>query len=197
VTRLALTTTLALLLVGCGAGTPPSRFYLLDPATPPGDPAPAAGPRVLVDRPTVARHLDRPQLVRRLGPHEIAVTEFETWAEPLDDLLTRALVDALAARFGRDRVQATPSRRDAPADARLSLDVLRFDTDPADEVVLDARWTLLAGADERFAGTGRERITEPVPEPVTPEARVAASARAVQRLVEVLAPAVERAARRR
>lgn len=186
----------ATLLAGCGAGTPPSRFYMLEPATP-AESVASSGPRILVDRPSIARHLDRPQLVRRVDELQITFTDFDTWAEPLDDLLARALVDGLAARFGRDRVQVTPAARDAGADVRLGLDVLRFDTDPANAIVLDARWTLLAGADERFAGTGRERIVEPVPEPVTPEARVAASSRAVQRLVEALTPAIERAARQR
>jgi len=183
-----------LVLGGCG-GTPPSRFYLLDPASPAEAPA-RAGPRVFVDRPTVAQYLDRPQLVRRIGEHEIAFTEFDIWAESLDAVMLRAVVDGLAAKFGSDRVQATPALRDTDAAVRLTLDVLRLDTDASDTIVLDARWTLLAGADERFAGTGRERIVEPVPEPVTAEARVAASSRAVQRLVDLLAAAIERAVRR-
>ena len=53
-------------------------------------------------------------------------------------------------------------------------------------MVLDARWTLLAGSDERFVATGRERIVEPADDPASWDARVAALGRALSVLGEQL-----------
>ena len=53
-------------------------------------------------------------------------------------------------------------------------------------MVLDVRWTLLAGPDERFVATGRERITEPADNPASWDARVAALGRALSELGERL-----------
>ena len=55
----------------------------------------------------------------------------------------------------------------------------RFDGDQAGAMVLDARWTLLAGTDERFVATGRERYVEPAGDPASWDARVAALGRAL------------------
>ena len=97
-------------------------------------------------------------------------------------MITRYVVDELGARFGPDRVLETPARRDLTPDFRLALDVQRFDGDQAGLMVLDARGTLLAGPDERFVATGRERITEPADDPASWDARVAALGRALSAL---------------
>jgi uncharacterized lipoprotein YmbA len=174
----------AALSLGACAGTPPSHFYLLG-AAPDGPVAdgPAAavegGPLLLVDPVTVAAYADRSQMVTRLADREVRFAEFEVWAQPIGSLITAALVDDLAARFGPDRVLATPSRLDFSADYRLAVDVLQFDVDAAGQAVLDARWTLVAGADEHFLATGRERLAELVADPASYPERVAALDRAV------------------
>jgi uncharacterized lipoprotein YmbA len=184
----------AALSLGACAGTPPSHFYLLG-AAPDGPAAdgPAArveggpvegGPLLLVDPVTVAAYADRSQMVTRLADGEVRFSEFTVWAEPVGSLITAALVDDLGARLGPDRVMATPSRLDFSADYRLAVDVLQFDVDPAGQAVLDARWTLLAGADEHFLATGRERLAEPVADPTSYPERVAALDRAVAGLAQ-------------
>ena len=189
---------LALLLAGslglaaCGPSEP-TRFYLLSPE--PTAPAAAlAGPVVFVDQATIAPYLDRAQIVSRIAPDQVAFSDVRTWAEPVTSMITRYIVDELGARFGPDRVLETPARRDLTPDFRLALDVQRFDGDQAGLMVLDARWTLLAGPDERFVATGRERITEPAGDPTSWDARVAALGRALtvlgQRLGQAIAGSV-------
>ena len=75
-------------------------------------------------------------------------------------------------------------------DCRLAIDVQRFDGDQAGLMVLDARWTLLAGPDERFVATGRERIVELADDPASWDARVAALGRALSVLAERLGQAI-------
>lgn len=177
--RLNLAVLLAVLLAlgACGASEP-TRFYLLSPAQTASAVA-LAGPVVFVDQATVAPYLDRAQIVSRVAPDQVAFSDVRTWAEPPTSMITRYLVDELGNRFGPDRVLETPARRDLVPDFRLAIDVQRFDGDQAGRMVLDARWTLLAGPDDRFVATGRERIVEPAADPASWDARVAALGQAL------------------
>ena len=179
-------------LAACGASEP-TRFYLLSPEETAAA-EPLAGPVVFVDQATIAPYLDRAQIVSRIVPDQVAFSDMRTWAEPVTSMITRYIVDELGARFGPDRVLETPARRDLTPDFRLALDVQRFDGDQAGLMLLDARWTLLAGPDERFVATGRERITEPAGDPTSWDARVAALGRALtvlgQRLGQAIAGSV-------
>ena len=94
-------------------------------------------------------------------------------------MITRYVVDALGTRFGPDRVLETPADATSAPDFRVAIDVQRFDGDQAGDMILDARWTLLGGADERFVATGRERIVEQADDPASWDARVAALGRAL------------------
>lgn len=175
-------------LAACGASEP-TRFYLLSP----GQPATAAtrqGPLVFVDQATVAPYLDRAQLVTRVTPDQVAFTDVRTWGEPLTSMITRYVVDGLGNRFGLDRVMETPGRREPVSDFRLAIDVQRFDGDQAGNMVVDARWTLLAGPDDRFVATGRERVAEQADDPTSWDSRVAALGRALERFSSRLADVV-------
>lgn len=176
---------LALLAAAC-SGTPESRYYLPEPDA---VAAPADGPVVFIDTVTVAHYADRSQLVTRVDANRVTFEEFDVWAQPVPELLTRYLVDALGNRFGRANVLATPGRRSFDPDWRIEVDVLRLDADQAGEVVLDARWTLFRGRDDRFVGTGRERLVERA-EPNDIPGRVAAVDRALDDLAARIAAAI-------
>jgi uncharacterized lipoprotein YmbA len=176
-------------LAACGPSEP-TRFYLLSPQ-PSAASARAVGPVVFVDQATVAPYLDRAQLVSRVAPDQVAFAELRTWAEPVTSMITRYVVDALGDRLGPDHVLETPARRDLVPDFRLALDVQRFDGDRAGIMVLDARWTLLAGVEERFLATGRERIAMPADDPASWDARVAALGRALSRFSQTVGEEIE------
>jgi uncharacterized lipoprotein YmbA len=176
---------LAALAAAC-SGTPESRYYLPEPTA---LVAPADGPVLFVDTVTVANYADRSQLVTRVDDSRVVFEEFDVWAQPVPELLTRYLVDALGNRFGRDNVLATPGRRSFDPDWRVEVDVIRLDADQAGAVVLDARWTLFRGRDDRFVGTGRERLVEQA-EPNDIPGRIAAVDRALDDLAGRIAAAV-------
>lgn len=152
---------LGFLVFAGGCTTPESRYYLPEPAY--ESAADSLGPVVFVDDATVAPYADRPQFVTRIDPVQVRFEEFDVWAEPVADVLTRYLVDALGNRFGHDKVLVTPPGRPFDPDWRVTVDVLRIDSGESGEVVLDARWTLFRGPDEDFTGTGRERFIETLP----------------------------------
>ena len=190
---------LLVLLVACGT---PTRVYDLSSAGAPAvGPAQhgSQGPVIYVDRPTVAAYFDRTQMVTRTGTNRVSIHEFEVWSDPPGDLITRALVDDLAVRFGPDQVMATPATRVPPPAWRISLDVTRFDVEEGDAVrgqptpgtaILDARWTLLREPGARPDQSRRARIDVPVAEVSDPTARVAALRAAVAALAGQIGDAV-------
>ncbi len=182
----------AVLAAGC-APTPPSRLHVLPSA---GGPAAtdADGPVVFVDPADVATYADRTQLVTRTADGRVLLDGFDAWAEPPGAQVTAALVDGLAARFGADKVLATPASEGFAPDYKVAVDVLRLEADGAGNAVLDARWTLLAGSEERLVDTGRERFVEPIGGARDAPARMAALGRAVARLAGGLADRISRAA---
>ena len=118
----------ALGLLACaplGGETPPSRFYLLEPLEAP--PARADGPQLGIGPIRLAAYLDRPQIVSRRGDHTLELAEFDRWAEPLDESITRVLMEDLGALLETDRVQRHPLRDVGKVDVQLELDVQRFD----------------------------------------------------------------------
>ena len=62
-----------------------------DPGT-----AAAQGPVIGVGPITVPKYLDRPQIVTRSGRNQLALGEFDRWAEPLQDNVLRVLAENLA-----------------------------------------------------------------------------------------------------
>jgi uncharacterized lipoprotein YmbA len=82
----------ALLLLGGCASSPSTNFYTLsDTAT--ETTAPAGVGHVIITGVTIPGEIDRPEIVRRVGPNQLSVAESDRWAAPLDDTIRRVLTD--------------------------------------------------------------------------------------------------------
>lgn len=177
------------LLAACG-GTPTQVFSLSasgDRGTRPAPPG--RTPLVHVDRATVADYFDRTQMVTRIGEYRISLHEFAVWSEPVADLIANAVVDELAQRFGDDRVLRTPRGRGAPPpDARVELDVLRFDVDEAGTATLDARWSVVPA--EGLPVQRRERVLATATDPKDAASRVVALRATLTALSATIADAI-------
>jgi uncharacterized lipoprotein YmbA len=86
-------------LGGCigGGESPKSDYYML---------ASVAGPvsadvdfTVKIMRPVIPGYLDRPELVEQEGDNKIRIDEYSRWAEPLDTMFERVLVQDLRQRL--------------------------------------------------------------------------------------------------
>lgn len=130
-------------LWGC-AGTAPSRYYGLSPmAASESTPSKESRPfTVGVTRLTLPEFLDRPQIATRLGPHEIRYDEFNRWAEPLKDNLSRVLGENLSALLGPDRVLVSSGAGALSADYHVWVEVIQFDAGPGGDFSLAAQWSL-------------------------------------------------------
>jgi len=143
-------TLVTLILSGCGAGpSTPSRFYVLSS---PGDllaakrPATRAqGLQLGIGPIALPPHLDRTQIVTQASRHRLDLKDLDQWAEPLKDGFTRVLAQNLSALLETDNVFQYPWRRPFTVDYQVTVEVLRFDTDPTGESVLAVRWNVIKG----------------------------------------------------
>jgi len=130
-------------LAGCSNSASP-RVYTL--TTELGT-ALAGGPATLsVVGAAIPKYLDRPQIVRRGGGNQIEVAEFDRWAEPFGDMVTRVLIGDLSLRLPKTQVFRDDSPTATAASVSVQLDIARFDPDPDGTVVLALRWTLRSTA---------------------------------------------------
>jgi hypothetical protein len=138
-------------LLGLGACTStPSRFYTLNSLSASETiPAMSAeqGPVIGVGPITMPKYLDRPQIVTRTGSHQLAVADFDRWAEPLQDNVARVLAENLALLIPTDQVLLYAWPRSATLDYQVTVDVLHFEGWLGGESRLLALWSILDGAE--------------------------------------------------
>jgi uncharacterized lipoprotein YmbA len=87
-------------------------------------------------------YLMRPEIVCRPGASEIALAEFDRWAEPLDETVARVLLDNLSRVLPDAGLLSYPYNRTTPVDLRLEVDVKSFEQQPDGAVLLAAAWSL-------------------------------------------------------
>ena len=148
--RLALVT-LVISPIGLGAcASTPSRFYILNTLsaseTIPGTAA-AQGPVIGVGPITLLKYLDRPQIVTRSGRDQLALGEFDRWAEPLQDNVLRVLAENLASLIPTDQLLLHAWPQSATLDYQVTVDMLQFDGWLGGESMLLALWSVLDGAE--------------------------------------------------
>jgi hypothetical protein len=121
-----------LLWLSACASSPATRFYTLSETPGEGTAASGSG-RVTITVVSIPGEIDRPQIVRRVGPNLLSVSELDRWAAPLDDIIRRVLIDDIARRL--PGAAAEPQRL-------VSVDIHEFYGDATCNVTLRAAWTL-------------------------------------------------------
>jgi len=110
----------------------------------------AQSPVVGVGPITLPKYLDRPQIVTRVGRNQLALGEFDRWAEPLQDNVLRVLAENLALLIPTEQILLHPWPRSATLDYQVSTEVLHFDGWLGGESTLLARWSILDGAEREL-----------------------------------------------
>ena len=147
------------LVAGSGCTSPRSNFYTLDSAAKPV--ATGADYSVAVGPVSVPAAVDRPQIVVRIAPNQVAIEEFHRWVSPLPDAIARVVAENLAAMLGTPHVTVFSRPTAAGARYRVLIDVLRFESAPGDAAILDAVWTVRS-AEDGTTRSGRTTVREPV-----------------------------------
>jgi uncharacterized lipoprotein YmbA len=188
---------LSLALTGClGGQSAPTNFYMLSPLSPPqtGTAAPSAERSIRIGLETVVvpEYLNRTEIVVNQDNTVYQLAEFDQWAEPLSDNLTRVLEENLANLLHGDAFAVfLSSDSSVTPDYRLEVDVLRLDGNLADQVTLVAQWALLENEKDDLKLMRRSAYLEAVTDQ-TYKGLVLAKSRAIDQLSRDIAAAIKK-----
>lgn len=137
-------------LTGCiGGSSPPAQFYLLEPIS--ESASSGAGistkPMIALVPVRIPRYIDRPQIVTASGKNAYQLSEFNRWAESLDDNISRILAQNLSRLAPVDVVLANASNRARQAQLRVSVNILEFHVNPQGQAGLNVHWEIIRGED--------------------------------------------------
>jgi uncharacterized protein len=189
---------LSLALAGClGGQSPPTNFYMISPLSPStaGTAPASAEARIHIGLETVVipEYLNRNEIVLNLDNTSYQFAEFNQWAEPLDENLTRVLEENLTNLLQDDSIEVLlASESSIPLDYRLEVDVLRLDGNFGDEVTLIAQWALLESEEDELILLRRSKYQTPVADETVKEL-VLAKSRIIDKLSRDIAEAVNKA----
>jgi hypothetical protein len=160
----------ALLLAGilAACSSAPSHYYVLSDYVLSAQPQAARpvpkGPArttVAIGAVKLPGALDRPQMVRRIGPNQLDYSETERWAGPLDEMVRRVLAADLRSRLAAVGFVLVGNDSAAPANLAIAVDITRFDADKAGQVTLEAGWEKLRRNGAVVDAPGNATIVEP------------------------------------
>ena len=134
----------AAIIIGAGCSTtPPPNFYQLQEPASTQLSGIERGMAIGLGPINMASYLDRPQIVTWKTEHQLGLSEFNRWAEPLKESITRVIGVNLSNMLDTTRVYGIPRRgRNIPLEFRVEIDIPRFDGRLGGEALLVARWTL-------------------------------------------------------
>ncbi len=191
-------TFLALILAGClGGPSPPTNFYMLSPLSPsPAGKFPASTKaRIPIGLETVvvAEYLNRNEIVINLDNTIYQLAEFNQWAEPLSDNLTRVLAENLTNLLQEYSITLfLSSDSSILPDYRLEVDVVRLDGNLGGQAALVAQWALLAGEEDDLILMRRSKYQEQAADD-TYKGLVMAKSRTIEKLCREMAVAIRKA----
>jgi uncharacterized protein len=188
VARIAILCALAAVAAGCAS--PPSHFYTLShtatPAT--ASAATTSSLSVIVGPVSIPAIVDMPQIVVSTGPNQVTIDEYNRWASPLQNNISRVVAENLVAMLGTPRVSLFQQSLNAEADYRVAIEVQSFESAPGDAAALNVVWIVRRTRD----GTreiGRTAVREPS-QPKGYDELAAAHSRALARMSQDIADAI-------
>ncbi len=143
---------------GC-ASTQAPRYYLLSPVSISPDVKWEPCITIGVHTVRVPRYLERPQIMIRSSANELTISEFDLWAEPVEENISRVIARNLETLLCADVREIRPGQRRQDVDYRLNIEVTRMDGDFGEKAVLEALWSVTGGADSSELFVGKSRYT--------------------------------------
>ncbi len=176
--------------VGC-ASSKASRFYTLSSIEVPAvkqvsTAAEGQSAVVSIGHVEIPNIIDRPQLMTYSGPNQVEFFEFDRWAGSIKDDISRVLIEDLSSMLVKDGISVVSWRQPVSADYRIDINITKFGSVSNKEVVLSARWTVLAGEEKKIIHIQESSLSEPT-ESTGRTAEVAAMSRALEELSRELA----------
>ena len=102
--------------------------------------AQSGGPKVIaLQQISMARYLERSEIVRSSENYRLDVMSNDWWGEPLGAMLTRILIEELGQRLPQSTVFSESGAVTASPDATIELNMQRLDEDASGNLVLQAQ----------------------------------------------------------
>ena len=140
----------------------------------------------------MAEYLNRNEIVLNLDNTVYQLAEFNQWAEPLSDNLTRVLAENLTNLLRDDPIDVIlTSESSIPFDYRVEVDVLRLDGNLGSTVTLIAQWALLESEEDNLILMRRSKYQEQAVDQ-TYKGLVMAKSRTLEKLSRDMAAAVKK-----
>lgn len=157
----------AVLTSACvGGASAPSRYYVLLPADtaplPPSVPSSTDGPPVEVARVILPEYLNQPGILSQSRDYQVERADYDLWAGPLADEITRALSENLSRMVPTNRLTRATTRPGTPLDYIVEVEVVSFERNPANVVQLIARWSVFREEGRRLVGMRRSQFNQTV-----------------------------------
>ena len=108
-------------------------------------------------------YLDRAEIVTRVAPNELKLAEFDQWAEPLSQSISRVLADNLSGLLCVKPVVIFPWRGTVSIDYQIEAEIVRMDGNLGGNATLEARWMIFGAREpKKLLVIKKTRFTEPV-----------------------------------
>lgn len=151
---------------GCRSITPSVSYYTMSPLTTESriigggedNPVPMIGIRSIVLPGTV----DRIQMVRRTGSHQVKMESFHRWADYPDRMVQQLLRKNLQTLLPHTRVINAPWEVGLKPDITLSFQFLELIGSTDKTMMLSVVWTLADGTEVSRILSHRTDLTEPI-----------------------------------
>ncbi len=137
-------------LAGCFGTSSPVRYVILTPTSqvlPSGiqyEAAEQVQRKIIGVGPIeLPKYLDRDNVVYHTGPTQVAISEFDSWAEPLIDGTQRVLIQNIGNSMDRANFLVVPRQSSQSQDFYVPLFVERFDCDTQRDCFLRLRWSFI------------------------------------------------------
>ena len=181
---------LAALIAAC-ASAPPPKFYTLSRTPATGTPASALS--ILVGPVSIPAVVDQPAIVVSTGPNQVTLDEFNRWASPLANNISRVVAENLVDLVGTPRVSQFQQSLNVDVDYRVAIEVQSFESSLGDAATFSAVWAVRRTRDGKTE-TGRTAVRE-APNDKSYEALAAAHSRALSQMSQDIAAAIRTLAR--
>lgn len=159
---------LAVLLAGCGGKSPAVVYYSLASIEQGAFALNAEDRRDVtlgIGPVTVPEYLKKAQIATRSGNGTYRFDEFHRWAGLIEQDLATVIGNNLGLLLGTDKVASFPWRHYFKPDYRVSVEVIRFDSDLSGEALLSARWAVSDASGENLLASGKNDYRQALAQP--------------------------------
>jgi len=151
------------IISGCTGNSAPTQFYLLNTDAQVGQEAGGNDQGILlvgIGPLVIPAYLDRPQIITRTRENRLNLAEFDNWAEPLQETLSRLVVAHLSTLLDPKVAFVFPWRGGVELDYQIPIEVIRMDNNLSGDALMIARWSVLTESDKKLLSAQTLSYTE-------------------------------------